>query len=161
MDFSFITEDLSQGINTWEPLLLGLSKEVIHERKNSQGRSIKQILGHMIDSVSNNTHRIIHLQYGSNPLVFPNYATQGNNDRWINIQNYQDEDWNALVNLWKYSHLHLIHVIKNVNPEKLNHEWISGSDHGNVSLREMIIDFLRHFNLHLNEMKDLIKKDDY
>ena len=42
-------------------------------------------------------NRIVHLQYRESPLRFPNYASDGNKDRWIAIQNYQEEDWNLLV----------------------------------------------------------------
>jgi hypothetical protein len=127
-------------------------------KRNIQDRTIKQILGHMVDSASNNIHRIVHLQYQESPLRFPNYATNGNNDRWIAIQNYQDENWNDLIRHWKYSHLHWVHVVKNVNAEKLNNEWISGSQYGNVTLKDMITDFLGHFHLHLGEIQELIDK---
>ena len=158
MDFSSITNGISQGLETWESKLVDLSEETIMNKRNSQNRTIKQILGHMVDSVSNNTHRIIHLQYQDSPFRFPNYATNGNNDRWISIQNYQNENWDNLIQHWKYSHIHLIHVIENVNNDKLNNEWISESKYGNIKLKDMITDFLRHFNLHLNEIHELIEK---
>jgi len=158
MNFSNVTSGILDGLNVWVDKLSLLSDETIKNKKNSQGRTIKQILGHMVDSASNNTHRIIHLQYRENPMSYPNYSSNGNNDRWIAIQNYQDEDWNNLIQLWKYSHLHLIHLIENVNQEKLNNEWISGSEDGNVSLKDMITDFLRHFHLHLGEIDELIKQ---
>jgi hypothetical protein len=157
-EFEPVAKELTSLINEWEPKLHSLSDEVISKFRNSQNRTIKQILGHMIDSVSNNTHRIVHLQYQAGPLIFPNYATNGNNDRWIAIQDYQNENRDNLIQLWKYSHLHIIHVISNVNPDKLAHEWISGSKYGNISLKEMIVDFLRHFKLHLSEIDELIKK---
>lgn len=50
-------------------------QETLVTGRNSQNRSIKQILGHLIDSPSNNNHRIVHLQYQPTSLVFPNYAT--------------------------------------------------------------------------------------
>lgn len=148
-------QELLNLINSWESKLYSLSNEIISTRCNSQNRSIKQIIGHMIDSASNNTHRIIHLQYQQNPLIFPDYANLGNNDRWIAIQNYQNENWNNLVQLWKYSNLHLVHVINNVNKEKLNNEWITALN-DKVSLKDMIIDYLSHFKLHLNEIENLI-----
>src|SRR5512133_1430167 len=125
-EFEPITQGVLSLIQEWEHRLLALSKDIITERRNTQNRTIKQIVGHMIDSASNNTHRIVHLQYQPSPLTFPNYATLGNNDRWIAIQDYQNEDWTTLVQLWKYSLIHICHVIKNVNINKLNHEWISG-----------------------------------
>lgn len=109
----------------------------------------------MVDSASNNTHRIIHLQYNMSPLIYPDYANLGNNDRWIAIQNYQNENWENLVQLWKYSNLHIAYVIDNVNPEKQNNEWISALQQ-QVSLKAMILDYLSHFKLHLNEIEDLI-----
>jgi predicted MPP superfamily phosphohydrolase len=156
-DLDSIRSELLSLIEVWQPKLLSLTTEVITERRNSQNRTIKQILGHMVDSASNNTHRVVHLQYQPSPLIFPCYASHGNNDRWIAIQNYQEEDWDDLVQLWKYSNLHFTHVIKNMNTEKLENVWISGSNQ-EVSLKAMVIDYLSHFKLHLDEIDELINK---
>jgi hypothetical protein len=158
MDFSNVTNEILQGLTIWEPKLTKLSADTIVNKCNNQNRTIKQILGHMVDSASNNTHRIVHLQYQDSPFSFPNYAANGNNDRWIAIQNYQAENWENLIQHWKYSHIHLVHVIENVNQEKIDNEWISESKYGNISLNDMITDFLRHFHLHLGEIQELINK---
>lgn len=150
-------QEMLRLIEEWESVLWVLPEETIAQRSNRQNRSIKQILGHMIDSASNNTHRIIHLQYQPNPLIFPDYANLGNNDRWIAIQNYQNENWSDLIQLWKYANLHFIHVVRNVNPDKLNNEWITALG-DKVSLHDMIADYLRHFELHLNEIKELAEQ---
>jgi hypothetical protein len=156
-EFESIRQELLSLIYEWEPKLSALPDDVITERRNKQNRTIKHIAGHMVDSASNNTHRIIHLQYQKNPLIFPDYANLGNNDRWIAIQNYQDEDWSNLVQLWKYSNLHIVHVMRNINPEKLENEWISALGQ-RISLRAMVVDYLRHFRLHCNEINELINK---
>jgi hypothetical protein len=157
-EFDSLSGEIESLVNEWEIVLNNLPQEVISQNTNSQNRTIKQILGHIIDSASNNTHRIVHLQYQPSPLIFPNYATFGNNDRWITIQDYQNEDWNILVLHWKYSLLHISHVIKNVKADKLTCEWISGPGE-KVTLESMIIDFPRHLKLHLSEISELIKKD--
>lgn len=155
--FNDVTNGLNRLITEWEPKLLALTGDVISNRRNAQKRTIKQILGHLVDSASNNTHRTVHLQYQKSPLQFPNYATYGNNDRWIAIQNYQEEDWKTLVQLWKYSNLHFIHVVKNTDKAKLENVW--EHDPGKfVTLRDCIIDYLRHFKLHLGEIDELINK---
>jgi hypothetical protein len=156
-EFNESNKELLRLIDEWEPKLTTLSEDIISNNFNSQNRTIKQIVGHMIDSASNNTHRIVHLQYQPSPLIYPDYANLGNNDRWIAIQNYQEEKWYDLVQLWKYSNLHVVHVIKNVKVEKLNNVWITALNK-NVSLKEMISDYLRHFKLHLNEIEELINK---
>jgi hypothetical protein len=120
-----ITTEILDLIKLWESKLEFLPTKTITERRNSQNRTIKQILGHLIDSTSNNIHRIVHLQNQLSPLSFPNYASYGNNDRWIAIQNYQNEDWMNMIKLWKYSNLHLCHVIQNVNDDKLDNQWIA------------------------------------
>jgi hypothetical protein len=152
---SQIKLEISTLIDEWLPKLSSLSESTIMTPRNSQNRNIKQILGHLIDSTSNNTHRVIHLQYQDSPFSFPNYATFGNNDRWIAIQNYEDEDWNIMLQLWRYSLLHFCHVLINVNESKLDNEWIAGPDK-NITLNSMIIDFPKHLKLHLNEINDLI-----
>lgn len=154
-EFGENNQELMRLIFEYEPKLRALSEEIIKNRRNIQNRSIKQILGHMVDSASNNIHRIVHLQYQPSPLIYPDYANLGNNDRWIAIQNYQEENWENLVQFWKYSNLHIIHVINNVNPEKLDNPWITALNQ-KVTLKEMIIDYLSHFKLHIKEIEELI-----
>ena len=155
-EFRTNNQELLDLIEAWEPRLLALNENDVTVHRNSQNRNIKQIVGHMIDSASNNTHRIIHLQYQPSPLIFPDYANFGNNDRWISIQNYQSENWANLVQLWKYINLHIIHTINHVNNDKLNNQWTSATGK-NISLKNMIIDYLRHFKLHLGEIEELLK----
>jgi hypothetical protein len=158
IEFVKLCEELQILIESWEPRLMGMSPDLISNKRNSQDRNIRQIVGHMVDSASNNTHRIIHLQYRENPLRFPNYATNGNNDRWIAIQDYESEEWQNLVNLWKFANLHIIHVIKNVQPSKLENQWYF-DENTPITLQEGIVDYLRHFKLHLDEITELENKD--
>jgi hypothetical protein len=157
IETGLITKEILSLVEEWEPKLSSLPDEIISQRRNDQNRTIKQILGHLVDSASNNTHRIVHLQYQASPLIFPNYATFGNNDRWIAIQDYQNEDWITLIQLWKYSTIHICHTIENVKVDCLNNEWISGPDK-RITLKSMIVDFPKHFKLHLLEISELIKK---
>ncbi len=156
-EFDPVCTELLSLIDEWEPKLSALPEDVITVRRNNQNRCIKQILGHMVDSASNNTHRIVHLQYQQSPLIFPDYANFGNNDRWIAIQNYEAEEWTGLIQLWKHSNIHIVHVIRNINESKLNNVWLSGLNE-KVSLKAMVIDYLRHFKLHLDEINELIHR---
>jgi hypothetical protein len=151
-----ITIEIVSSVDNWEKRLMELPAEVITMRRNSQNRSIKQILGHLIDSASNNNHRIVHLQYQPTPFNFPNYATFGNNDRWISIQDYQNEDWKSIVRLWKYVNLHLCHVIRNIDDDRLENEWIAGPER-TLTLKTMLEAYVPHLKLHLSEIMELIK----
>jgi uncharacterized damage-inducible protein DinB len=156
-EFQKICDELSTLISDWEVKFATLPERTITNRKNSQDRSIRQIVGHMVDSASNNAHRVIHMHYQKSPVNYPDYANLGNNDRWIAIQNYQEEDWQELVQLWASVNRHMVHLIRQVDESKLNQIWISALKE-RVTLRKMISDFPRHFKLHLNEISALINQ---
>lgn len=156
--FEKLAKEITSLISEWEGKLLSLPEDVIMVRRNSQNRNIKQIVGHLVDSASNNTHRVVHLQYRELPLQFPNYATYGNNNKWIAVQNYENENWENLVQHMKFSMLHFAHVIQNINPEMFQNEWLA--DVGEkITLKKMVEGFVPHFKLHLNEIEELIAND--
>lgn len=148
-------KEISELVIQWETKLLSLDEKIITKPKNKQNRSIKQILGHLADSAGNNTHRIVHLHYSKDPLIYPNYASHGNNDRWIAIQNYQDENWQNLVAYWKYCNLHLAHMLCQVQSSRLEVKWDAG-DGKMISMNECILAYLPHLRLHLGEIEELI-----
>ncbi len=152
---SNISDQIIMLIHEWTDRLLALDCGCISKNRNIQKRNIKQIVGHMVDSASNNTHRIIHLQYQESPINFPDYANLGVNDQWIALQNYEEAKWEELVYLWKYTNLHIAHIINQVDSAHLNKIWISALK-DEVSLEAMIEDFPRHMLLHLNQIAELI-----
>jgi len=154
MDFSTVTDGIRQYIANWEQTLIDLPEAIITNKRNRQNRTIKQILGHLVDSAANNHQRIVRLQYNER-LVFPDY--QQDNDLWIALQNYQNADWTTIIQLWKYYNLHLIQVIKSVDKTKLDHSWQS-FDGTNVTLRQMIDGYLGHLELHFNEIQELMNE---
>ncbi len=152
MEFSKITNGIVNVIELWELKLINLPIETITLKRNNQHRTIKQILGHLIDSASNNHQRMIRLQYNTY-LTFPDYRQD--NDLWIALQDFQTEDWNNLIQLWKYFNLHMVQVIKSVDPSKLDNYWYD-FEGTKVTLQEMIEGYLWHIDLHLNEIQELI-----
>jgi len=152
MDFSNVIAGIQRYIVSWEQKLVDLPPYTISNKRNKQNRTIKQILGHLIDSAANNHQRMVRLQY-NNKLDFPDY--QQHNDLWISLQDYQNEDWSTIIQLWKYYNLHMIQVIKSVDQTKLDNSWKSFEDI-TVTLREMIEGYLGHIELHFNEIQELI-----
>lgn len=150
--FSKVTKEIEAIVNHWYSKLLALPVSGTSVKKNQQERTVKQIIGHLIDSASNNHQRMVRLQY-KRDLLFPDYRQD--NDTWITLQNYQDENWENLVNLWKFYNLHMIHVIQNVDEECLDHTWTDFE--GNiVTLEKMIYGYLDHLNLHFKEIEELL-----
>jgi hypothetical protein len=153
MDFTSTTTGIAHVLKEWEPTLENLSTEVITERRNRQNRNIKQILGHLIDSASNNHQRMVRLQYHKE-LVFPDYRQD--NDLWIAIQNYEKSDWRNLIQLWKFYNLHIIQVINEADSSALQNFW-TDFEGTKVTLEDMITGYLDHLHLHMNEIDELIK----
>ena len=154
-EIQYIQNEIVWQVQMWASRLAELDDGMVTRRRNSQNRTAKQIVGHLVDSASNNLHRIIHLHYQQSPIQFPDYANLGVNDTWIAVQNYQAEKWPVLLQLWKYSNLHLAHVIGNVESKALEKIWISALGE-QVTLIDMIIDYPRHLALHLREIAQLL-----
>lgn len=165
-DFNDIINSILAIVEREEPILLSLSEEVITTRINHQNRSIKMLIGHLVDSASNNHQRMVRLQYAprcghSMPntemgmLVFPDFTQD--NDLWIQIQDYQHEDWYTLVQLWKNTNLHICQLIRSVDKTKLNNYWIDYEGR-RVTLDAMIRGYLGHLNLHMGQIHELIKQ---
>jgi len=148
------TEEIKNIVFEWGPQLLLLPEDVITERRNHQNRTIKQLLGHLIDSASNNHQRMIRLQYNE-ILFFPDYTQD--NDRWIAIQDYQHTNWKNLVELWKSFNLHIIHLIESIDKSKLNNSW-TDFEGTKVTLEDMIKGYPSHLSLHIKDISDLIRK---
>lgn len=162
--FNDIIEEIQHIILREEPILRSLTEDIITSRFNQQNRSIKMLIGHLVDSASNNHQRMVRLQYAprcghSMPntemgmLVFPDYTQD--NDLWLELQDYQHEDWDTLLSLWKYYNLHICQIIRSVDETKLNNYWID-YEGCRVTLQEMIVGYTCHLNLHLGQIHELM-----
>lgn len=71
--------------------------------------SVKEIIGHLIDSAANNHQRFVRARWQED-LVFPGYAQ----DDWVTAQEYQTAPWPELVTLWQSYNRHLARVMAGV-----------------------------------------------
>ena len=94
--------------------LSAISDEDAARSQGSDKWTIKQILGHLIDSAANNHQRFVRAQF-TDHLVYPGYEQEN----WVNSQQYNDESWENLIQLWHFYNLHLAHVIAAIPGEKL------------------------------------------
>ena len=117
------------------------------EQKPGPGRwSKKEILGHLIDSVSNNHQRLVRAQFAAR-TEFPAYEQEA----WVATQAYGAESWPDLVNLWLLYNRHLLHLLRHFPEKALQHEVsIGGKTPATVAF--MAEDYLRHMNHHLSQI---------
>jgi len=111
--FPLIAADLLKTVEAVVPRLRAMSEQQAGRPRATGKWSPKQIIGHLIDSASNNHQRFVRAQEGS-ALTFPPYAQ----DRWVGCQYYSDRPWEDLVTLWHAYNLHLAHVISNIPEER-------------------------------------------
>jgi hypothetical protein len=69
--------------------------------------SPKEVLGHLIDSASNNHGRFVRAGL-TDDLVFPGYPQEV----WVSAQRYAGAPWADLVGLWRLFNLHLARVVE-------------------------------------------------
>jgi len=98
--------DFRATVVTATERLRTISAEESARKSASDKWSIKEVLGHLIDSAANNHQRFVRAQF-TDDLVFPGYEQE----KWVNAQKYIDEAWSDMVQLWGSYNLHLLHVI--------------------------------------------------
>jgi hypothetical protein len=108
--------------------------------------SRKEILGHLIDSASNNHHRFVRAQTGS-VLRFPGYAQ----DHWVRVQHYRDSSWSALIDLWSSYNEHLARVISQI-PESLRSVSCEIEENSPIALSSLALDYVGHVEHHLAQI---------
>src|SRR5262245_28071611 len=99
MDAAFL-DDFRQTLDRAAQQLLLFSDADAGVRPAPGKWSKKEIIGHLLDSASNNHGRFVRAQLQED-LVFPGYEQ----DEWVRVQRYQGRRWADLVRAWHaYNH---------------------------------------------------------
>jgi hypothetical protein len=99
MDAAFL-DDFRQTLDRAAQQLLLFSDATASVHPAPGKWSKKEIIGHLLDSASNNHGRFVRAQL-QDDLVFPGY----DQDEWVRVQRYQDRRWVDLVRAWHaYNH---------------------------------------------------------
>jgi hypothetical protein len=140
------SEDLMQIVTTAEPKLRGISALESAQPLSPGGWSRKQVIGHLIDSASNNHQRFVRAMLQPS-LDFPGYDQNGN----VRVQAVQDADWEMLVALWAAYNRYLAHVLGHIPPSKLQTACRIGGNEV-VTLEFLARDYLAHLVHHLDQI---------
>jgi len=141
-----IIEDFKRTINESYDQLAQVAEDASAEPLSPGKWSRKEVLGHMLDSASNNHQRFVRAQIDSN-LTFPDYAQKS----WVERQGYKDETWADLVLFWKCYNLHLLRVVSRISEDKLNILCTVGNDEP-VTLGFLVEDYVVHLKYHLKQI---------
>jgi hypothetical protein len=141
-----LSHRLLQLVDTAHPVLSQVEDHASTEPIRTGGWSRKQLLGHLIDSASNNHQRFVRASL-QNALNFPGYDQNGN----VRAQHFQSAHWPELVSLWASYNRFLAHVIAHLPAAKLQTSCRIGSDNP-VTLEFLANDYVAHLSHHLEQM---------
>jgi len=113
--------------------------------------TLKEMIGHLIDSASNNHQRFIRLQ-NEKEIVFPYYDPE----EWKNISKVNSVDCSQLISFWKYYNDFIIHIIENINPANLENVWKTSE--GNKSLGFLLSDYFSHMKIHYDMFEERVSE---
>ena len=147
-----VADEIDQQVNSAADQWRALTDPVVTFRPSEDAWSIKEIIGHLIDSASNNHQRFVRLQLVEE-LTFPDYGQD--NTHWVRIQNYQNRAWEKLLGLWRHYNLQLADIIRSVDASCLNHFWQLDAEK-KVALFDLMVDYLRHLEDHLDQINDTL-----
>jgi DinB superfamily len=128
------------------PVLAQVSDQQSIEPIQTGGWSRKQLVGHLIDSASNNHQRFVRASLQS-ALNFPGYDQNGN----VRSQQFQVVSWPLLVSLWHSYNQFLAHVIAHLPASQLKTTCRIGAEPP-VTLEFLANDYVDHLEHHLLQM---------
>lgn len=153
-------DDLRNTVTRVAALLAGVPEEIAARRPAPGKWSAKEVVGHLVDSASNNHQRFIRAQF-QDDLVFPGY----DQDEWVALQHYQEASWSHLLTLWRDFNLHLAHVMTVTTPEqRLRERQRHSLDRiayqtvpldRPATLDAFMRDYVDHLHHHVRQLRDL------
>jgi len=157
-----IADDLRKTVKEALPLLVELDEEV-SARPLAPGKWCpREVLGHLIDSASNNHQRFVRACFRED-LVFDGY----DQDAWVRFQRYREASWRELVELWRSFNLHLSWIIEGISPEtalraRSRHNldqiaWRTVSSEEPVTLEYFLRDYIDHVRHHLASLSRAVR----
>jgi Mycothiol maleylpyruvate isomerase N-terminal domain len=141
-----LSEKLAQAVHSAEGKLRQVTEAESGKPVLKGGWSRKQVIGHLIDSASNNHQRFVRASLQGS-LEFPGYDQDG----CVRVQAVQDAPWALLVALWTNYNLYLAHVIAHLPADKLAAQCRIGENEP-VTLKFLADDYLRHLLHHLDQI---------
>lgn len=144
--FNEIATDLGRTVAQAKPLLAKLTNADTSTRPSPKKWSRKEILGHLLDSASNNHQRFVRASLPGK-LEFPGY----DQDALVKLQDFREMDWGFLVEFWTGYNRYLAHILTCL-PKNAFKAKCQIADHKPATLGWIAEDYVAHLKHHLNQI---------
>jgi hypothetical protein len=145
-DLEAVGSDLRETVTKAQPLLSQLQEPAVSARPHPGKWSNKEILGHLLDSASNNHQRFVRAALEGN-LVFPGY----DQDRLVQLERFQALEWKFLVEFWANYNCFLSQIISALPPHASTVRCTIGENRP-ATLEWLAQDYVAHLKHHLNQI---------
>lgn len=134
-------EKARQIVAEFQALLDKTPAEAAHVRVAPEAWTLTEIVGHLIDSASNNHQRFARLRLGDLEN-FPGYEAEP----WVKAQGYDACDFKLLTSLWASYNAYLLHLAANLPEAARQNAWKRPD--GPKTLEFLTADYYEHLRLH-------------
>ncbi len=140
------SEKLARILAAARPSMESISDAQASEPVLKGGWSSKQVLGHLIDSASNNHQRFVRtaIQGG---LEFPGYDQAA----CVRVEDFQQAPWNLLIEVWSTLNRLLSHILAHLPPEAAAFKCRVGAGEPQ-RLDDLARDYITHMSHHLAQL---------
>jgi len=142
--------ELNSIIDAFYSKYKDLDNEITSKRSGADSWTLKEIIGHLIDSASNNHQRFVRLQI-VDELIFPGYGKD--NSKWLEIEKYNELNFSDIILLWKQYNVLIGNIIKEIDESKLGNYWRK-PDGDKITLKDLMIDYVRHIKDHIKQFEE-------
>jgi hypothetical protein len=148
-----ISRDLNNAVAGFYEKYKDISDATASKRPEAKEWSLKEIIGHLINSAANNHQRFIGLQF-VNEMRFPEY--QEYHLQWIEREQFNKQNYADLLLLWKQYNIFLASLISGIDDKKLVNNFVYPDK--TLNLRALIEDYVSHLKMHLRHFEETLQK---
>lgn len=130
--------------NTIPTLLTSIDNDTFCEKVRPDKWSKKEIIGHLIDSATNNHQRFVRGQFEDKPQI------AYDQNKWNNYNFYQQIDGQQIINFWTVYNRQLLELIRQIPNENLQLKCFVGDKL--LTLDFLINDYVAHLEHHLKQV---------
>ena len=141
-----LAEQFRSDLRRIREALFTLSPDLAEVPWREGGWTRKQIMGHLLDSATNNRQRFVRASVAGS-YEGPQYGQE----EWVAAHGYASQSWDTLLRWWDVEHEILAAVVDRVPEDRLEAICVVGGE-SPVTLRFLIEDYIEHQLWHLKQL---------